>query len=119
MKKRYIAFELRGPQTEEENLKRAIYSEGLRFFGEYGMSFAAIKLVEFFPDKRIGLIRCERSKLDEVLGFLALIDSLNGKQTRLMALSSSGTMKSIHDRLDLGPVIRPEPRIRSTPTHSR
>jgi len=119
MKKRYIAFELRGPQTEEESLKRAIYAEGLRFFGEYGMSFAALKLVEYFPDKKIGLIRCERSRLDDVLGFLALIDSLNGRQARLVALSSSGTLKSIHDRLDLGPVIRPEPRIRSTSAHSR
>jgi RNase P/RNase MRP subunit POP5 len=120
MKKRYIAFEFRSPSSgsmDSESLKRAIYDAGLRFFGEYGMSFAALKLVEYFPDKKIGLIRCERSKLDEVLGFLALIDSLNGKQARLVALSSSGTMKSIHDRLDLGPVIKPEPRAR--PTHSR
>ncbi len=123
MKKRYIAFEFKGQNhgsMDSESLKRAIYAEGLRFFGEYGMSFAAIKLVEYFPEKKIGLIRCERSKLDEVLGFLALIDSLNGKQARLVALSSSGTIKSIHDRLDLGPVIRPEPRVRSNPaTHSK
>lgn len=107
MKKRYIAFELRSDalkQTDSDSLKKAINDEGLRFFGEYGMSFSAIKLVEYFPEKRIGLIRCERSKLEDVLGFLALLDSLGGKPARLVSLSSSGTIRTLHDRLDLGPV---------------
>jgi len=117
MKKRYIAFELRGnalDKIDSESLKKAIYNEGLRFFGEYGMSFAAIKLVEYFPAKGIGLIRCERGKLEDVLGFLALLDSLDGKPARLVALSSSGTIRSIHDRLDLGPVVKPASPVRST-----
>ena len=117
MKKRYIAFEFRSDalkSIDSESLKKAIYNEGLRFFGEYGMSFAAIKLVEYFPAKRIGLIRCERSKLEDVLGFLALLDSLEGKPARLAALSSSGTIKTLHERLDLGPVVKPASPVRST-----
>jgi len=108
LRKRYIAFELRGQQMDAEMLKRALYAEALRFFGEYGLSFVALKLVEYFPDKKIGIVRCERGKLEDVLGFLALADSLDGKAARVVALKSSGTLRTLHDLLDLGPVRRPE-----------
>ena len=106
LRKRYIAFELRGPAMDPDTLKRSLYAEALRFFGEYGLSEVALKLVEYFPDKRIGLIRCERGKLDETLGFLALLDGLEGKPARIVSLKSSGTMRKLHSLLGLPPTQR-------------
>ncbi len=95
LKKRYISFELRGPDMNEETIKRAIYTEALKFFGEFGLSYAALKLVKYDQTKKIGIVRCERSYFDKVLGFLALVSSLEGSSARLVALKSSGTLKSL------------------------
>jgi RNase P/RNase MRP subunit POP5 len=95
MRKRYVLFELAGPQMQEEELKRALYAEALRFFGELGLSYAAFKLLEYDVSAKRGIIRCERSYLDKVLGFLALISSLDGKTGRIRGLKSSGTIASL------------------------
>ena len=95
LKKRYILFRMEGPGIDELKLKHALYSEALKFFGEYGLSFAALKLIEYDPKTQCGILRCERSHLEKVLGFLALVDSLDSKPVRLKALKSSGTIKSL------------------------
>ncbi len=98
MRKRYVLFELLLPQGAdpgEEELKRALYGEALRFFGELGMSEAAFKLMEYDQKAKRGMIRCERSYLERVLGFLALVSSLDGKPARVRALKSSGTVAGL------------------------
>ncbi|MEW6748526.1 MAG: Rpp14/Pop5 family protein [Candidatus Micrarchaeota archaeon] len=95
LKKRYVLFELRGQEMAEEPLKRAIYADALRFFGELGLSKVALKLVKFDQSKKMGVLRCERDQLDDVLGFLALVDSLDGRAARLVSLRSSGTIKAL------------------------
>ena len=100
LKKRYILFEFSGPEMDEEQLKRALYAEALKFFGEYGLSYAALKLLSFDKSKKTGIVRCERDYLDKVLGFLALLSSLDGSSARLIALKSSGTLKSFGLELD-------------------
>jgi len=98
LKKRYILFEFRGPQMAEEQLKRALYAEALKFFGELGLSYVALKLVSYDIKENRGIIRCERDYLDKVLGFLALLGSLDGAEARIVSLKSSGTIKSLaHD----------------------
>jgi ribonuclease P/MRP protein subunit POP5 len=95
LKRRYILFEFKGRETDEEALKRSLYAEALKFFGEYGLSFAAVKLVSFDKKSKKGVLRCERDYLERVLGFLALLGSLEGAEARLVALRSSGTLKSL------------------------
>jgi RNase P/RNase MRP subunit POP5 len=98
LRKRYISFELRSPTpwNDPEMLKRSLYAEALRFFGEFGLSQAALKLVEYDSAKKIGVLRCERGMAETVLGFLALADSLDGKPARVVALRTSGTIKGLH-----------------------
>nr|QNO54452.1 ribonuclease P protein component 2 [Methanosarcinales archaeon ANME-1 ERB7] len=95
LKRRYVLFRLEGQRMDEEALKRAIYAEALKFFGEYGLSKAALKLMNYDEKKKLGILRCERSHQDIVLGFLALIGSLSGTPARLVTLKSSGTVKSL------------------------
>lgn len=101
LRKRYIAFEFQGPQLDEESLKRALYAEALAFFGELGLSSAALKLVGYDTRTKRGIIRCERDYQDKVLGFLALLNSLGGSEARFKALKSSGTLKSLAEELQL------------------
>lgn len=95
LRKRYILFELRGAEMDEEKLKRSLYAEALRFFGEFGLSYAALKLVSYDKAKKQGMLRCERDYMEKVLGFLALLDSLDGAPARVVSLKSSGTIKSL------------------------
>jgi len=91
-KRRYILFEVKGSFSENE-LKNGIYAESLKFFGEYGSSFVQLKLMEY--DGKKGILRCERGKIDEVLGFLALVNELNGKKARLIAKKTSGMINKL------------------------
>ncbi len=95
LRKRYVLFELKGPEMDEESLKRALYAEALKFFGELGLSHVALKLIGYDKTKKAGIIRCERNHLENVLGFLALISSLDGSDARLVARKSSGTLRSL------------------------
>jgi RNase P/RNase MRP subunit POP5 len=97
MRKRYVLFEYSGPDMPADELKRGLYNEAMKFFGELGISYAGIKLLEYDENTKQGLLRCERSYLDKVLGFLALVSSVNSKQARLKSLKSSGTIKSLKD----------------------
>ena len=99
LRKRYVLFRYVGKSLDEEALKRSLYAEALRFFGELGLSYAALKLVSFDRSKSTGIIRCERDHLDNVLGFLALISSLEGSEARFIAVKSSGTLRSLDSEL--------------------
>lgn len=93
-RRRYILFEVKGSFSEDE-LKNGIYAEALKFFGEYGSSFVQLKLMEY--DGKTGILRCERDKVNEVLGFLALVNELNGKKARLIAKKTSGMINKLKD----------------------
>lgn len=93
LRKRYILFSYEGKAIDEPAFKHALYKEALKFFGEYGISEAALKLISF--DGKAGIIRCERDYLDKMLGFLALLSSLDGSDARLRAFKSSGTLKAL------------------------
>ena len=94
---RHILFETDGKFTEDE-LKKGINSAALRFFGEYGISFLNLKLIEYDSVRKTGILQCERSKVDEVLGFLALTTELNGKKARVISKRTSGTIKKLKEK---------------------
>jgi RNase P/RNase MRP subunit POP5 len=105
LRKRYIAFKVRsGTAIGEEELKHSLYKEALKFFGEYLLSFVALKLVSFDSRTSTAIIRCSRDFSDESLGFLALVSSLNGKKARTIAIATSGTIKGVQKKCNAGPV---------------
>jgi RNase P/RNase MRP subunit POP5 len=96
LKKRYILFEVKCErELGEEDVKLGIYNEALRFFGEFGLSKISLKFVEFDSTNKTAIIRCAREHYKDVLGFLALVNSLNGKKARTIAKKASGTIKSL------------------------
>jgi RNase P/RNase MRP subunit POP5 len=100
LKKRYISFIVKldvGVTLGEEEFKRGFYAEAVRFFGEYGLSFVSLKVHEYDAAKRKGVVRCSRDKIDEVRGFLALINEINGKKVRVIADKTSGIVSHLTD----------------------
>ncbi len=99
LKKRYIIFRTKSDSIiSREDVKSGLYSFLLKFFGEYGYSKLACKLLQYEEKEGTGLIRCERSSLYGLLGALALIENLNGKKARTIALASSGTIKTLREK---------------------
>jgi len=95
LKKRYVSFTVTGQNFSEEEFKRGLYAEALKFFGEYGLSFVSFKVENFDPTTGKGMLRCAREKADDVRGFLALVNEVNGKKARVVSEKTSGTIKSL------------------------
>ena len=91
-RRRHIFFEVK-EDISEEDLKSAIYREALRFFGEYGCSFAQFKISEYDATKRTGILSCSRDYADKVIGFLALIE-----KPRIIAKKMSGTINKLKEK---------------------
>lgn len=101
LKKRYIAFTIKSTaQFNEERVKHAIYEEALTFFGEYGLSFVALKLVKYDAKNNVGILRCARGQYNEVLGFLALVNDLDKTKARTIVIASSGTLAALSRKID-------------------
>lgn len=92
-KRRHILIEVKEKIAKEE-LIAAIYGEALRFFGEYGCSFAQLKISEFDPEKNLWVVSCSRDYADKVKGFLALIE-----KPRIIAKRKSGTLKKLKEKM--------------------
>jgi RNase P/RNase MRP subunit POP5 len=56
MRKRYILFRYEGPDMPDEEIKRGIYNEAMRFFGELGISYAGLKLMEYDAKTKQGIL---------------------------------------------------------------
>ena len=79
MKKRYIQFKYEGPAMPADEIKRGIYNEAMKFFGELGISYAGLKLLEF--DEREFLeqnAHTWKKSLDSWLWLVQLIPNLQG-----------------------------------------
>jgi ribonuclease P/MRP protein subunit POP5 len=100
LRKRYVSFTVKGERFSEDEFKRGFYAEALKFFGEYGLSFVSLKLMSYNPATGAGMLRCARDKIDEVRGFLALVNAVNGKKARVVSEKTSGTIKSLESETD-------------------
>lgn len=77
----------------KDELALVIYGEALRFFGEYGCSYAKIRISEYEPEKNLWVITCNRDYADKIPGFLALIE-----KPRIMAIRTSGTLNKLREK---------------------
>ena len=97
--RRYILFKC-DVELDEKSLSDGLIYELLKFFGEYGTSEACFKLISYDQKNNRGIIRCHRKYLEKMLGFLAILSKLKDIPIRIVALSSSGTIKSFDHFLE-------------------
>lgn len=91
-RKRHILIEVRQNMGKGE-LASAIYGEALRFFGEYGCSYAKIRISEYEPERNLWVITCSRDYADKMPGFLALIE-----KPRIRTIRTSGTLNKLREK---------------------
>ena len=96
-KKRYVSFSLslEGRPPIRADAKKIVHEHFLAFFGELGISSLAFKLVEYDEKKGYGILRCERSRVDEAVFCMSLLCEFGGKPCRLEPLTTSGSVKRV------------------------
>lgn len=96
-KKRYVVFEIKSLDNfSKEEIRDGLNLFFLNFFGEYGFSKLGVKLLSY--RNGVGLLKCSRDSLYEILGAMALIEEIRGKKARVIAKASSGTIKTLKER---------------------
>ncbi|MFA6214607.1 MAG: Rpp14/Pop5 family protein [Candidatus Micrarchaeia archaeon] len=96
-KRRYISFSLSlsGKPPAHPAARELVHVHFLSFFGESGISSLAFKLVKYDPASGKGVLRCERSRVEEAIFCMACLSSWKGEAARLEPLSTSGTIRRL------------------------
>lgn len=96
-KRRYVSFALtcEGKPLPFGIAKECIHQFFMTFFGELGIATLAFKLIKYDDKSGKGIIRCERSRVDEAVFCMACMPQYQGKKCRMMPLSVSGTIKRV------------------------
>ncbi len=94
-KKRYVSFALSadGAAPAYSEAKSIVHEHFLSMFGEFGISSLAFKLIKYDQKTGKGMLRCERSRLEEAVFCMACLSVWNGKKCRLEPLSAGGSVK--------------------------
>lgn len=94
-KKRYVAFVLTvdGTPPSAAEAKSLAHEHFLSFFGESGVSSLAFKLIKYDEKSGKGLVRCERSRVDEAIFCMACLAEWRGRKARMEPTTTSGTIR--------------------------
>ena len=95
-KKRYLAFYVeRGGEVQFMDLLNAIWQGILGFLGELGTAKAGIWILKTTWDeqKRMGLIKCNNTAVEEVRAALALVNRVGDIPVTVTVVGVSGTIK--------------------------
>jgi RNase P/RNase MRP subunit POP5 len=96
---RYVAFEVMSRQEikDFDHVKDAIKTELRYLIGDLGLAKANMQVVKnvWDPSSQRGIIKVERKYQDHIKAALTLVKSIDGKQTTLRSLHSSGMINRI------------------------
>jgi len=97
-RQRYILFEVlqfENKKFEEKLVIDNLWKQLTKFFGEVGSSRIGLYMIEFNPEKNLGIIRCNQFSLLAVRAVMATIFELEKIKTLFHILKVSGTLKNL------------------------
>ena len=100
-RQRYLAFKLVGPTTlfTIDEIKQVIWDSIHELFGVKGASESGLYVKSFDPKPGIGIIRYSHLFCDQLEASLARITKINNLPIQLVTLLRSGTLASLHKKL--------------------
>jgi ribonuclease P/MRP protein subunit POP5 len=99
-RKRYIRFRiLSESKFPKERVENAIYRSLLDLFGEYGLSLANPRLVEFDEREQRGVLKCAREEVQKIIASLALVSEIDEVRAAVHTEGISGTLKKLKSKL--------------------
>jgi len=102
VRRRYIAVRIDSDQTiEREDFIRAVWSNILRLFGEYGASQMELKIIDYDPKKRLAVLRCSHKALPLVKASILCITHIGASEVAIRVERVSGTLRALRRKLSL------------------
>lgn len=101
-RKRYIFFRIHCEKPLGFiNVRGALLNSMLCWAGEKGYSKAGIKVIQnlWRPLRKMGVIRCSHTSVDDVKAALALVHQIGDERVVFQTLRVSGTIKSGTEKL--------------------
>jgi len=100
VRRRYIGVRIESQgELEGRGLAAALSGSLVRLFGEYGASLADLRLVDYQPESRCAIFRCNHKAVDTVRASIAALRDVDGEKTALRVICVSGTLKALRKRL--------------------
>ena len=96
VRRRYLDIRVRyDSDITEHDLYEAIQKEIHFLYGVKGSSEANFRMIEYSPEERQGIIRCNQSRLTETRAAVAHVTEINGLPASIQVVAVSGTIKSL------------------------
>lgn len=96
VRRRYILFKLHGQaEPGEDELWETVQSHVRLLYGLSGLAEAQLKLIEYKPEEKTGILRCSHTSLTRVRAALAHITLFEDAPAALQVQRVSGTIKAL------------------------
>lgn len=93
-KNRYLVYHVRSEEpVTGEGIGKAVWKTALEFLGELGVSRSGLRIVEFDEKAQKGIVKADRSSVEEARAVLALVKQAGGERVALNVLGVSGILK--------------------------
>jgi len=97
-KRRYLALRLIGGKVLKTALWSSVVDVYLRLYGEYGLSKAGLRLIEFNENRGVAIISVNHRSLPYLRAALSLLREVDGKRVIIQVLGVSGTLKRLRSK---------------------
>ncbi|MCW4049676.1 MAG: Rpp14/Pop5 family protein [Candidatus Bathyarchaeota archaeon] len=102
VRRRYLAIRVHSESSvSEEDLLDAINQKIHYLYGVKGASEINLKMIEYSPEEKHGILRCSHNRLTEMRAALAHITSINNIESSIHVIRVSGTIKTLRKKLAL------------------
>ena len=101
LRRRYLAVSIDSHDTiDSREFMDATWDAVTKLFGEYGASQAGLSLIGYDETKKLVVLRTWNKTLEMVRTALASNTRIGGKLVALHVLTVSGTIKTLHKKLE-------------------
>jgi len=96
VRRRYIGVRIESQgELEGRGLAAALSGSLVKLFGEHGASLADLRLVDYQPESRCAIFRCNHRAVEMVRASIAALKDVDGEKTALRVVYVSGTLKAL------------------------
>ncbi len=100
--RRYLALRIASEVApSREKLSSEIENSLRKFFGEYGVLEASLRLIAYDLEKTIAIVRCSHQWVERLRAALALTTRVSEHQAALFVLRSAGTIAALERALSV------------------
>ncbi len=100
-RRRYLWIHLETDATlDADSLSNVIDAKIHYLYGVKGAVEMNLRLIEYIPDGKSAIIRCNHNRLNEMRAVLAHISDIHGEPARIDVLRVSGTIKSLKKHIN-------------------